>query len=492
MLTSIQDFLENGTKTIEKIINDFGEQENANIADLIIELDKPIQELQRKIVEETIEDYDDLIRKSITRKEKWSIIRSGDKGSFMSTCGEIVYSKTYYISKELKGSAYLVDRFIGITPHARISDDVVINIIENAIDTSYNSSGKLATKTDDIISRQSVMKQIHEVEIPKQIIVKEEKKKVKNLYIDADEDHVSLQFRNKKGDLKKDDYGRKNNTIMPMLVYVYEGSRKVSPSSKRYELYGKHHFGGVYSNSEVLWDEVSEYIDSTYDTDYLEKIFILGDGASWIKTGVDILGSKTLFVLDKYHLNKYIVSATSHLEDRELVGTMRQRIYDSFSFEDKKEIKKIFKEILSLTLKKSKRKSVIRSEKYILNQWDGIIIKNDPSVGEIGCSAESHISHILSDRLSSRPLGWSALGVDKMSRLRVYKANGGNVYDLVMYKQAKEKIEIEEEIKRNIDILIKEKRKKCNDCFNTEIPALSMGKKDGLQISLKSLRGICG
>jgi hypothetical protein len=490
MYNSIQQFNQFGVKNIEKIIKTFIEQENHDIADLVIGLQKPLQELQCMLISETIEDLDEQLRKSSERKENWSITRSCDCNRFMATCGEIKYERTYFKSKETGERAYLTDRMVGIKPHMRISNDVVINAIENAIDTSYRTSGKLATNTNDIISKQAVMKQIHEVEIPKTIKIREEKKKVRVLYIDADEDHVSLQFRNKKGDLKEDNYGRKQNTIMPRLVYVYEGIRSVSPKSKRHELYGKHYFGGVYSNSEKLWDEVSEYIDNNYDINILEKIYISGDGASWIKTGLDILGSKSRFILDKFHLNKYIIQATSHLEDT--VGTARQAIYDSFSFEDKEDCKQIFDDILSVTDKKTKRKSVLRSRDYIMNQWDGIIIKNEDSDARIGCSAESHISHILSDRLSSRPLGWSTLGVDKMSRLRVYKANGGKIYDLVMYKQEKEKNKLEEEIKRSIDKSIKKKRINYNDGFNKELIALSTGKKDGLRASLKTLRGICG
>jgi len=94
---------------------------------------------------------------------------------------------------------------------------------------------------------------------------------------------------------------------MPRLVYVYEGIRSTSPNGKRHELYGKYYFSVVYSDSEKLWSEVSEYIDNNYEEDTLEKIYISGDGASWIKKGLDILGSKSRFILDKFHLNKYII-----------------------------------------------------------------------------------------------------------------------------------------------------------------------------------------
>ena len=54
----------------------------------------------------------------------------------------------------------------------------------------------------------------------------------------------------------------------------------------------------------------------------------------------------------------------------------------------------------------------------------------------IYCSAEGHISHIFADRLSSRPLGCSKVGADKMARLRIYQKNGGDMLELVRYQKA--------------------------------------------------------
>ena len=54
---------------------------------------------------------------------------------------------------------------------------------------------------------------------------------------------------------------------------------------------------------------------------------------------------------------------------------------------------------------------------------------------EIECSAEGHVSHILADRMSSRPLGWSKTGADKMSRLRIYERNGGSMLELVRFQK---------------------------------------------------------
>ncbi len=84
---------------------------------------------------------------------------------------------------------------------------------------------------------------------------------------------------------------------------------------------------------------------------------------------------------------------------------------------------------------KQKIEAIKDARSYVLNNWEGIMNQYDPDY--IGCSAEGHISYILSARLSSRPLSWYREGVDQMSRLRAFKANSGNVYDLVKERSKK-------------------------------------------------------
>lgn len=49
-----------------------------------------------------------------------------------------------------------------------------------------------------------------------------------------------------------------------------------------------------------------EYSLSNYEIDKIEKIYLSGDGASWIKQGLEVSLGKTLFVLDQFHTNKAI------------------------------------------------------------------------------------------------------------------------------------------------------------------------------------------
>lgn len=489
MHNSIQQFMDKGIQNIEKIVKSFMEDEKMDIGELVLELNKPLQELQRSIIKETIEEIDEVYRNASYRKERYVIERSKDTNTFMSTCGEITYNRTYFKSKETGEFIHLADEACGITKKMRKSDDVVAEGLKHVIDSSYRISGEHATATDDIISKQAIMKDVHKLEIPNLIPKIKEKKKVKVLYINADEDHVSLQFNREKGDLKTNEYGRKINTVEPRLACIFEGIEKESKNSKRNKLVNKHYFSGVYKKSEDIWLEVLEYIDAVYDDKYLEGIYIMGDGASWIKTGVDILGAKCCFVLDKFHLNQSIMRALGHLGDS--IPDAIDAIRDGISYEEWEAVENVF-EIATAHAKSDSKKEQIRKTKvYMKNHWESIILPNEDANARMGCSAEGQVSHLLSSRLSSRPLGWSVRGASQVAKLRAYAANDGKIYDLLKYREEKKKREIQDEIKQAIDHQIKKRQKTYTDVWNHSTVAGSLGRVDGMYCLTKKLRGIC-
>ena len=188
-----------------------------------------------------------------------------------------------------------------------------------------------------------------------------------------------------------------------------------------------HYFGGLHEEGpKTLWEEVDRYIRNHYDTAALKKVYIHGDGAPWIWKGRDYVGMAE-FVLDKFHMHKYIIRATSHLLDS--ADDARSEIYRAIHKKKKWMAEDAFNKILAVTEGESKRKAVQASKDYILNNWRGIMASLKDKEHQTGCSAEGHVSHVLSDRLSSRPLGWSRTGVDKMAR--VYRRNGGDLLELV-------------------------------------------------------------
>ncbi|MDD6202199.1 MAG: ISLre2 family transposase [Lachnospiraceae bacterium] len=425
MINSIQHFCQNGVKNVEKVMVDYS-ADMTKIAEMVQGVTKGVVDLGLSIIAEEWENYDEMLRSRKELRPGWYIVRR-DETTLLTSLGSVTYHKTLFRNKFTGEHEYLLDRIMGIEKHARMTEDAEAKLLEEAVQTSYRKGGESASISNDVVSKETVMNKIHPLKFPR-VEPQMEKKALKYLYIDADEDHVSLQYINKKGDIKKP----RTNTIMPKLIYVYEG---ITNESGRNELINKKHFGGVYEGGkgiEQLWEEVAEYIESSYDTEELVKIYINGDGAAWIKSGQKIL-DKAKFVLDRFHMHKYIIGATSHLLDS--MEDARSEIYRSIYEKKKYKAEEVFEKILSVTETESKRKTVEAAKAYILGNWAGIMQCVRDKNKEVQCSAEGHISHVFADRMSSRPLGWSRIGVDKMSRLRIYEKNGGNMLELVRFQK---------------------------------------------------------
>lgn len=425
MIKSIQQFCSEGVKNLEKVMVDYS-GDMTKIAEMVQGVTKGVVDLGLSVIAEEWESYDELLRKRKELRTDWYIVRK-DETTLLTSLGSVTYHKTLFKNKFTGEHEYLLDRIMGIEKHARMTEDAETKLLEEAVQTSYRKGGESASISSDVISKEAVMNKIHTLTFPR-VEPPKKKKALKYLYIDADEDHVSLQYINEKGDIKKP----RTNTIMPKLIYVYEG---ITNENGRNELINKKHFGGVYEGGkaiEQLWKEVEEYIEASYDTEELIKIYINGDGAAWIKSGQRIL-EKAKFVLDRFHMHKYIIGATSHLLDS--VEDARSEIYRSIYKKKKYKAEEAFEKILTVTGSESKRKTVEAAKAYILGNWAGIMQWVKDKNEEVRCSAEGHISHVFADRMSSRPLGWSKTGADKMARLRIYEKNGGNMLELVRFQK---------------------------------------------------------
>lgn len=426
MINSIQHFQQNGVKRLLKIFEEYG-KDLTKMAEMVYGVTKEVTNLGCSMIAEEWESYDEILRKRKDLRKGWYIVRR-DETTITTSLGDVTYSRTLFKNTKTGNSCYLLDKLLEIEPHTRMSEDAIARMLEEAVDSNYRKGGAKASISGSVMTKETVMNKLHELEFPK-TLHEGERQTVDTLYIDADEDHVSLQYLEKKGDIKKP----RINTIMPRLAYVYEGID--TEENGRPKLVNVKYFGGVYDGAgetERFWKEVYEYIESAYDVDKIKRINLNGDGAAWIKTGAKVL-PKTKFVLDKFHMHKYIIAATSHLADS--AEDARSEIYRAIHKTGKKACEDVFDRIIYATESETKRKAVETSKGYILSNWSGIQVSMKGKDKNIQCSAEGHVSHVFSDRMSSRPLGWSRTGCDKMARLRVYQKNRGNMLELVRYQK---------------------------------------------------------
>ena len=485
MYQSIAYFIRNDVRDIEKNIQQLlgGTMDTAEFS---LDIQKRLEDLGTRMVSEIYGLIDDEIFKSIVRKSKWYVEHKDEPRELLDVMGTLRFRRRGYVPKTGGKNVYLLDEVLGFDGHQRVTLAAAARALEEAIMTSYSKGGQAASLTDSI-SKETVKELVHETKVEMPEEKPTTKKHLRYLHIVADEDHASAQFWENKGDLEKDRNGNKINTIMPKLIVVYEDIIDESPEGSkkhRYKLIGKKTFGGVYDGpgeNRRLWENVEQYIYNTYDPDTLKRVYISGDGASWIKTGVDVI-FKSRFVLDKFHIMKYINTSVAHLENADEI---KESLWECINGAHKKELKAQYKEILKATENPRKYEEVEAALRYFMNNWAGIVIRKEERGGVWGCCAEGQVSHILSSRLSSRPMGWSVLGCDHMAQMRAFKQNGGKVIDLLRYQKKEQE---KQRRRKEYEELIQELRKrqsgwKYSENIDAEIPGLE-------QTSLKWLRDL--
>ncbi len=290
------------------------------------------------------------------------------------------------------------------------------------------------------------------------------KKVVKELYIEADEDHISLQNGVKK---------------IAKLAYINEGYRESGGVAKRNELKGVHYFSSIKDKPEDFWSKVSEYIERHYETEKIEKIYLLGDGAAWIKEGLEwVVGAE--FVLDRFHLMREAIKISGG--DRKIFAGIVEALRDK----DREK----FEGLVERAMGKAKGdrrglKRIREGRRYIANHWDNIVLELDNRIVK-GCSAEGHVSHVLADRLSSRPRGWSEEGAEVMVKILSLKYNGVDLKEAYLREVCRKEEREEKVLKEIVRKGIKKIKRQIEETRNN-VPILARGKVDLKYKVLKSL-----
>ena len=449
MYYSIQDFIENGIANLEECEKSLMKNP-LNWTDQILGIQQILRKFGAAVISELLEECNTILENSIKRRAFWRI-KDRTKKHLLTSVGMIGFTHTRFEHKETGKTAYLLDQILGIQPHARISRDLECRLLEEAAQSSYRKAGYTASEQDPV-SGQTVMRHVHRLKCIRQENGQDqEKRRVKQLYVEADEDHIALQFHEKKGDIKRFK-GHGDNGRIIKLVYVYEG---IETEGKRRSLKHRKYFGGYYTGEENkrLWEEVKEYIEETYDTDSLETIYFQSDGGGWMKKGMELLGAD--FVLDEFHLKKYVKRMVRSTGEPEREAEVNDWIKEG----KKKELEEWEKEKAAV-LEEKEGKKLENSYGYIKRNWKGVRNRVGKKAGVLGSSTESHVSHVISARMSSRPMGWSKEGAKKLSFLRIYWKNGGKMEQLLSEERRCEEKRGEEKILSAAELIHWEKQTK--------------------------------
>ena len=315
MRNSIQHFIDFRITNLQESAKKFSKSPQ-DVAGFVTAVKEEALRFAQDFIGEVFTSCNDVLRESPVRRATWEVVRTDEK-TLITAIGSVRYEKTLFKNKKSGERRYLVDAAMGIDSHERISEDAVAQMLEESVQTCYRKGGE-AVSILDKISKEAVKDKLHALEFPTEDEEAPAKKKVVDyLFVEADEDHASLQFNEKKGDLKKSESGRKLNGIITKLVYVHEGIEKDAPKSTRHHLVNPHYFSGLYEGKQgnnELWDEVWNYLDRMYDLSKVKKVYLSADGGAWIMAGRKRLHG-LVYALDEFHMQKYLIKMTNHMLD---------------------------------------------------------------------------------------------------------------------------------------------------------------------------------
>lgn len=434
--------------------------DGCSFPELLTQLKQELDALGLDIAKTVLEALDEKLREHPTRKQEWTVVRKKVPKVLLTPFGQLSYTRGYYRHKKSKEYRHLVDEKAGITPHSKVSLDMKAELAAACGEMSYEKATNQLSLYNPVlkVSRQTAGNCVKAFQA-KPLAEPLEKRRVDRLYIEADEDHVKIDGRR----------------AQARLIYFHEGA----VGHPRRQLSKTRYFTTVQKTPEEFWFEVLDELDARYDLDSVKEICLSGDGAPWIQKGKELFPD-CVFILDKFHLAKAIMSATAH------APKLKKGVYQGIRKGDKQQVMGHLAEALELASTEPGQKRVMDTIKYIDNNWEGI--QNGISHPHVGCSAEGHISHILSARLSSRPMAWSRQGAEKMAAIRATKANGESVQDhfLAMQKQAPVIVELKAAAKKELKRL---KTKFLGKEYMNNVPVYS-GCGSLTRKALKSLNGI--
>ena len=376
------------------------------------------QELARKLLIKSLEEMDVAYRASALRK-RYYYVKNTRERTLITMFGKITYWRTIYQDKTTGKSFTYVDRKLGLPRYDRYDPTVKAKVIELFADhNSMIRVGEIigeqifslfSTKSERKnfnISRQTV----HNI-VKRSLMIKPTHTMAKHtpevLYVMADEKYIPLQ-----NEATKSAFVRHG--------VLFEGITKVGNIEGRHALVKRY----VHSDLQAtFWKSMDDLLHEMYDMEKVKQVYILGDGAGWIKQGAHRI-PKAVFMLDKFHA----FQAIQHISSNPLIrGSLKVSIV--------KNKKKDFQTLIDFCLKTHEdqpaRIRVIEEKtKYLLNHWNAL--QRSLVVPNPGCSMEAQISHNLAAVFTSRPKAYARKNLAHYINLRDSFNNGIDLITLYL------------------------------------------------------------
>ena len=396
------------------MINDINNMDDfPTLKEIELHLFRELQEVFKNTLLSILEELDDWLKDN--RDFKRFKNREKQKTTLATMFGSVTINRRKYFDQKAGVRVALLDQFLQYNGEDSLSPFLTEMVIKWAVKgPSYRDArdrfcdllGYQATSHETI--RQEVLK----IE-PKEIEnAKEEPKDADVLFLEVDGLHVHKQNSTR-------------STREVKIGVVHEGWRKKHPSSQEYELRNKSFWFSLDSGEE-FWESFSRFLYKQYSITENTHIVINGDGAPWIRKGVDYFES-AVYTFDRYHLKQWIREAFSKRSKQE-----RRNAYLAADANDPTALVVAISEAEKAETDEEKKKDITDLRLFVLENMDAFrdyreILKTEKGVNTEGMrpmgAAESNMN-LLSRRLKKMGYSWSFEGLKSMLHALIHHFEG--------------------------------------------------------------------
>ena len=192
----------------------------------------------------------------------------------------------------------------------------------------------------------------------------------------------------------------------------------------------------LFGKIRVMTDSFEEWYANQF---HYKKTDGTPPGQNWrhtmsIRETADILGIAPTTVYSLIGKDLFnLLKMTSHMLDSQ--EDVKKELCKIIRSETKEKFQKMTETIKEYTEDKKVKEKIQASADYIMNNWSAAKKRLWKKDGVVACSAEGHVSHVLSSRMSTLAMGWSRKGASQMAQLREYYYNGGDMLKLVKHQK---------------------------------------------------------
>lgn len=377
--------------------------------------------------------------------------------------GPVTINRRKYVDRETSERVALLDRTLEFEGSSSLSPFLTEIAVEWAVKgPSYRDAKHRLEKLlgYPVISHEQIRQQVLQVKAKERTAGHTKPKQKDVLFLEVDGLQASLQQSKKSSHEIK-------------VGIVHEGWDKRHPKSSEYELLNKSYVHTL-DNGDTFWETFSRELEQLYTMTEETYVIINGDGAPWIRAGVDYFRNAR-YVYNRYHLKKWIKQALGNRTKAE-----RKRVYQAAEAYDVSAMLAAIAEAEKAETDVEKKQEITTLREFVLEHqtafqdyrvWledKGIDTSDMRPMG----AAESNMN-LLSKRLKQSGYSWSLPGLGAMVNALFHRFEGSLVDALrspTKPSVSEEKIPAK---KPSIAEILKQKTRESMGAISGRIPVLA-------------------